>query len=255
MAIECCHAQRVYTVLVGKLGAVVVRDGVEYQLLIAANLTFKPLQGMDCIGGSFTPGLDDDFTSGFAVCHYKATLAGSFGLAYDAIQFPMSNFFTISNTLCAVFNTAVFWVGHVGMGYSALSFLWVTLWQVLIAQAGKQLHLYISVACGLTDGHAVVIANLRYCILRTGSGQDVRFQRGQIVRTITNFQVRAVGTFHIVSAALCLLRGVDAIIFPCVAAQLVHHAATKLAADGGRPDADLFCNRGLRETELVQVFY
>lgn len=38
MAIECCHAQRVYTVLVGKLGAVVVRDGVEYQLPIAANL-------------------------------------------------------------------------------------------------------------------------------------------------------------------------------------------------------------------------
>ena len=69
---------------------------------------------MDCIGGSFTPGLDDDFTSGFAVGHYKATLAGSFGLAYDAIQFPMSDFLTVSNTLCAVFNTTVFWVGHVG---------------------------------------------------------------------------------------------------------------------------------------------
>ena len=167
----------------------------------------------------------------------------------------MSDFFTVSDTLCAVFNTTVFWVGHVGMGYGALAFLWVTLWQVLIAQAGKQLHLYVSVAGGLADGHAVVTADLRYCVLRTGSGQDVRFQRGQIVRTITDFQVRAVGTFHIVSVALCLLRGVNAIIFPCVAVQLVHHAATELAADGGRPDADLFSNRGLRETELVQVFY
>ena len=137
---------------------------------------------MDCIGGSFTPGFDDDFTSGFAVGHYKATLAGSFGLAYDAIQFPVSDFFTVSDTLCAVFNTAVFGVGYVRVCDGSFTLLWVALRQVLIAQRLKQAHADIAVTGCFTYRDTVGAADLCYCILRAGSGQHIRFQRGQIVR-------------------------------------------------------------------------
>lgn len=85
MAIERCHAQRIYTGLIGKFRAVVVRYRVEDGFPIAANLPFEPLQGADGIGGGFALCFYNDFGTGFAVGHYKTAFAGSFGLAYDAI--------------------------------------------------------------------------------------------------------------------------------------------------------------------------
>ena len=187
VAIERCHAQRIYSGLIGKLCAVVVRYRVEDMFPIAANLPFQPLQSADGIGGGLALWLYNDFSAGFTVGHDKAAFARSFGLADDAIQFPMADFFAVPYGLRAVLYAAVFRVRHVGMCDGSFTLLRVSLRQVLIAQRREQLHIDIAVTGGFTYHNTVVIADLRYCILRAGAGQHMRFERSQIVRTVADF--------------------------------------------------------------------
>ena len=80
---------------------------------------------------------------------------------------------------------SVAWVCHVGAVHLALAFLWVALWQVLIAQGWEKAHFYVAVAGRLTYTDAVIVANFRYCVLWTGAGQHVGLQCGEVVPPIT----------------------------------------------------------------------
>ena len=146
MAVERSHAEGIYTGLVSKFRAIVAGQRLEDHVPIAANLALEPLQGLDRFGGGLILDLQDDFGAGRPLGHYQTAFAFALGLAYHAIDFPVERGLSGVYGVCSALYASVARVCHVGAVHLALAFLWVALWQVLIAQGWEKAHFYVAVA-------------------------------------------------------------------------------------------------------------